>query len=192
MFIKIMVIFFLQKKTPYKSKHQAISFLQIFQTKILFSSGHHNQKKKRSGAKQTDLLVCFSRFTSNKICYKTWSKQPFCRKFNNIFRFSGYPNAQIFDFNRNNTYVIVHFCFCLVLLYSFVFFRKKIFHNKKKPLHFHYPATSMVHFLFISTRFILQNVQFFILLGSILYFIRLLSFIFGKFNDKSRSILVKN
>lgn len=44
MFIKIMVIF-LQKKTPYKSKHRAFPFLQIFQTKILSSSDYINQKK---------------------------------------------------------------------------------------------------------------------------------------------------
>lgn len=45
MFIKIMVIF-LQKKIPYKSKYHAIPFLQIFQTKkILFAPDYINQKK---------------------------------------------------------------------------------------------------------------------------------------------------
>lgn len=44
MFIKIMVIF-LQKKIPYKSKYHAISFLQILQTKIFSSSDYINQKK---------------------------------------------------------------------------------------------------------------------------------------------------
>lgn len=84
-FIKIMVIF-LQKKTPYKSKHHAISFLQIFQTKkILSSSDYINQKKSAVEQNKQNFLECFSRFTNNKICYKTWSKQTFCRKFNNIF-----------------------------------------------------------------------------------------------------------
>lgn len=115
MFIKIMVIF-LQKKTPYKSKHHSITFLQIFQTKKILSSSDYIDRKSAVGQNKQNFLVCFSRFTSNKICYKTWSKQPFCRKFNNIFRFSGYPIAKNFDFNRNNTYVIVHFCFFLIRL----------------------------------------------------------------------------
>lgn len=68
-----MVIFF-TKKTSYKSKHHSISFPQIFQTKNYYLHLTTSIKKKRSGAKQTELLVCFSRFTSSKICYKTWSK----------------------------------------------------------------------------------------------------------------------
>lgn len=74
MFIKIMVIFFLQKKTSYKSKYHAISFLQILQTKIFSSSDYVNQKKAQWGKKKRNFLECFSRFTGNKICYKTWSK----------------------------------------------------------------------------------------------------------------------
>lgn len=168
----------MQKKIPYKSKHHAIFFLQIFQTKILSSSDYINRKS-AVGQNKQNFLVCFSRFTSNKICYKTWSKQPFCRKFNNIFRFSGYPIALNFDFNRNKTYVIVHFYFCLIRRYFFV---KENFPRHNKAITLYCLSTSMVHFLFISTRFILQKVQFFILLGLILYFIRLLSFIFGEFN----------
>lgn len=74
MFIKIMVIF-LQKKTQYKSKYHAISFLQIFQTNYyyLHLTTSINKKNAVEQNKQ-NFLECFSRFTSSKICYKTWSK----------------------------------------------------------------------------------------------------------------------
>lgn len=75
MLIKIMVIFFLQKKTPYEFKYHAISLLQIFQTKNYYLHLTISIKKK-SAVEQNEqnFLECFSRFTSNKICYKTWSK----------------------------------------------------------------------------------------------------------------------
>ena len=63
MFIKTMVIF-LQKKTQYKSKHHAIFFLQIFQTNYYYLHLTTSIKKKRSGAKQTELFRMF--FTLHK------------------------------------------------------------------------------------------------------------------------------
>lgn len=50
MFIKIMVIF-LQKKTQYKSKYRAISFLQIFQTNYYYLHLTTSIKKKAQWSK---------------------------------------------------------------------------------------------------------------------------------------------
>lgn len=119
MFIKIMVIFL--KKRKHHTNLSITQFLSCKFSKQEYYLHLNTSIKKKSAVEQNkqNFLECFSRFTSNKICYKTWSKQPFCRKFNNIFWFSRYMIAQDFGFNRNNTHVIVHFYFYLVLLYFF-------------------------------------------------------------------------
>lgn len=72
MFIKIMVIFF------YKRKHHTnLSITQFLSCK--FSKQKYflhltTSIKKAQWSKKHNFLECFSRFTSNKICYKTWSK----------------------------------------------------------------------------------------------------------------------
>lgn len=148
-----MVIFF------YKRKHHTnLSITQFLSCKfskqeILSSSDYINQKKSAVEQYKQNFLECFSRFTSNKICYKTWSKQPSCRKFNNIFCFSGYPIAQNFDFNRNNTYVIVHFCFCLIRLYFFcwrTFSAAKRSHYALLSIHKHGAFSLYFHTLYSS------------------------------------------
>lgn len=68
------MVIFLQKKTQYKSKYHAISFLQIFQKKYYLHLATSIKKKSAVEQKKHNFLECFSRFTSNKICYKTWSK----------------------------------------------------------------------------------------------------------------------
>lgn len=132
-----MVIFL--KKRKHHTNLSITQFLSCKFSKQEYYLHLNTSIKKKSAVEQNkqNFLECFSRFTSNKICYKTWSKQPFCRKFNNIFWFSRYMIAQDFGFNRNNTHVIVHFYFYLVLLYFFWW--KKIFHNQKKLLCFNHP-----------------------------------------------------
>lgn len=66
--------------------------------------------------------------------------------------------------------------------FAFIFLVEESFSRQAEAITLYYLSSSMVHFLFISTRFILQDVQFFILIGALFYFIRLSSYIFGKFN----------
>lgn len=75
MFIKIMVIFF------YKRKHHTnLSITQFLSRKFSKQKKYYlhltTSIKKKSAVEQNkqNFLACFSRFTSNKICYKTWSK----------------------------------------------------------------------------------------------------------------------
>lgn len=177
MFIKIMVIF-LQKKTPYKSKHHSITFLQIFQTKkILSSSDYINQK---SAVEQNKQNFQYDFHASQVVKYVIKPGQ------NSL---SAASLIIFFDFQDTHLLKIltlieiIHtslFIFVSVQ-FAFIFLVKENFPRQIETITL-LLFTSMVHFLFISTRFILQNVQFFILIGSILYFIRLLSFILGKFN----------
>ena len=174
-----MVIFF-TKKTSYKSKHHLISFLQIFQTKkILSSSDYINQKKTQWSKTNRTFQNVFLASQAIKYVIKPGQNSLSAASLIIFFDFQDTQLLKILTLIE-----IIHtslFIFVSVW-FAFIFLVEESFSRQAEAITLYYLSTSMVHFLFISTRFILQDVQFFILLGSILYFIRLLSFIFGKFN----------
>ena len=128
-FIKIMVIFF------YKRKHHTnLSITQFLSCK--FSKQKYylhlttSIKKKRSGAKQTELFsMFFHPSQAVKYVIKPGQNSLSAASLIIFFDFQDTPIAQDFGFNRNNTHVIVHFCFCLVRLY---FFGKRKFSTTKR------------------------------------------------------------
>ncbi len=111
----------------------------------------------------------------------------------------GYPFAQNFNSNRNNTYVIVHFCFCLVRLYSFVFFSERKFFTTKRS---HYvsiiqPQAWCIFFLFQSDFFFSLSDFFFKRCNSLFYSVVIVYFrqtqliilaYFGKINKFFKKI----
>lgn len=76
-----------------------------------------------------------------------------------FFDFWGYPIAQNFGFNRNNTCVIVHFYFCLLAL---IFLAKANFprHKEAITLSIH-PQAWCIFFLSLSDSFFTPSDSFF-------------------------------
>lgn len=161
MFIKIMVIF-LQKKTPYKSKHRAFPFLQIFQTKILSSSDYINQKKAQWSNTNRTFQYVFHASQAIKYVIKPGQNSLSAASLIIFFDFLDTYLLKILTLIE-----IIHallFIFASVW-FAFIFLVKENFPQQTETITLYYLSSSMVHFLFIFTRFILQDVQFFILLG---------------------------
>lgn len=93
---------------------------------------------------------------------------------------------QNIDFNRNNTYAIVHFCFCLVRPHYYFFFdeRNPLTTNKTRYFSTVHPQTWCIFFLFLYACFF-KKFNPLSFSGSLLY-------IFGNFIDNLQSILNKN
>ena len=149
MFIKIMVIF-LQKKTQYKSKYHAISFLQIFQTRILCHLNTSIKKKSAVEQNKQNFQYVFHASQAIKYVIKPGQNSPSTASLILFFDFQDTHLLKILTLIE-----IIHtslFIF-VSIWFAFIFLVKENFPRHKEAITLYYLSTSMVHFLFIPIRF---------------------------------------